>query len=79
MENNQNKIKIEVDDSNFEEEVIKQSEKIPVIVDFWAQWCMPCLILGPILEKIANEYKGKFILAKLPEFKVQNWLDKNIQ
>ena len=65
MENNQDKIKIEVDDSNFEEEVIKQSEKIPVIVDFWAQWCMPCLVLGPFLEKVASENKEKFILAKL--------------
>ncbi|MBN2042992.1 MAG: thioredoxin [Candidatus Aenigmarchaeota archaeon] len=58
-------MKIEVDDSDFEENVIKQSEKIPVIVDFWAEWCMPCLMLGPVLEKIAVEHGGRFILAKI--------------
>jgi len=57
-------MEIEVNDSNFEEKVIKQSEKIPVLVDFWAEWCPPCKRLGPILEKLAEEYNGKFILAK---------------
>jgi putative thioredoxin len=56
---------IEVDDENFQEKVIEQSKKIPVVVDFWASWCMPCLMLSPILEKLAKEYNGKFILAKL--------------
>jgi len=65
MKNRQTKIKIEVNDSNFEEKVIRQSKEMPVIVDFWAEWCMPCLILGPILEKIADEYAGKLLLAKL--------------
>ncbi len=60
-----NKNKIEVTDSNFEREVIEKSKKIPVVVDFWATWCMPCFILGPILEKFAKKYNGKFILAKL--------------
>jgi len=59
------KTEIEVDDNNFEELVIEQSKKIPVVVDFWATWCMPCLMISPILEKLAKEYKGKFILAKL--------------
>lgn len=56
---------IEVDDATFDEKVIQQSEKIPVVVDFWAVWCVPCLALGPVLESLAKEYNGKFILAKL--------------
>jgi len=55
---------IEVNDENFQEKVIEQSKKIPVVVDFWASWCTPCLMLSPILEKLAKEYNGKFILAK---------------
>jgi len=56
---------IEVNDNNFEEKVIVKSKEIPVVVDFWAQWCKPCLMLGPILEKLAKENKDKFILAKV--------------
>ena len=56
---------IEVDDKNFEEKVIEKSKEIPVIVDFFATWCFPCKILSPILEKVAEEYKGKIILAKV--------------
>lgn len=57
----------ETNDINFKKEVIENSEKISVLVDFWAPWCSPCLMLKPILEKIANskEYKDKFMLAKL--------------
>ena len=50
-------------DQNFQEEMEK-SEK-PVLVDFYASWCGPCQVLGPILEKIADEFKDKIILAKV--------------
>jgi len=54
---------IDVNDNNFEELVIEQSYKKPVVVDFWAPWCGPCQILKPILEKLSEEYG--FILAKV--------------
>jgi len=50
---------------NFETEVLKKSLTTPVLVDFWAGWCNPCKILMPILEKLAEEYAGKFYLAKI--------------
>lgn len=50
-------------DQNFEQ-TIQNSEK-PILVDFWAQWCAPCSVLGPILEKIAKEYRDKIIFAKV--------------
>lgn len=55
---------MEINDNNFNE-VIKQSQNMLVIVDFWAPWCTPCLMLGPILEKLTEEFKDKIILAKI--------------
>lgn len=52
-----------VSDKDFEEKVLKSA--IPVLVDFWAPWCGPCLAIAPILEDLAKDYKGKVIIAKL--------------
>ncbi len=57
-------MEIDVNDNNFEKEVVEKSKQTPIVVDFWSQTCPPCLMLGPILEKLAKEYEGKFILAK---------------
>jgi len=54
---------ITVTDTNFEKEVIKSD--IPVLVDFWAEWCMPCKMVTPILKEIAEEMEGKIKIAKL--------------
>lgn len=53
---------VEITDSNFEE--ITKTEK-PVIIDFWAEWCGPCKMVGPVVEEIANEYGDKAIIGKL--------------
>jgi len=54
---------INLDDASFEEEVLKS--ELPVLVDFWAPWCGPCQMAAPVLEKIAQDYKGRLKVCKL--------------
>jgi putative thioredoxin len=56
---------INATEDDFEQLVIQASHHTPVLVDFWADWCGPCRVLTPILEKLAVEYAGQFTLAKV--------------
>lgn len=59
------RVVIDVTEATFETDVLALSQQAPVVIDFWAEWCQPCKQLSPLLERLAEEYAGRFVLAKI--------------
>lgn len=62
---------ITVTDADFEEKVMNAN--VPVAVDFWAPWCAPCRVVGPVLDKLSGEYEGRLVVAKVNTDEEVNW------
>ena len=56
---------VEVTDADFQQRVLDRSSELPVLVDFWADWCRPCHMLAPVIERAVDAHDGKVVLAKL--------------
>jgi len=69
MQNNQS-LEVEVNENNFQQEVLEST--IPVLVDLWAPWCMPCRMISPIVEELGNDNQGKLKVCKLNTDENQN-------
>lgn len=65
---------VTITDADFEEKVLKSS--VPVAVDFWAPWCAPCRVVGPVLDKLASEYDGRLMVAKVNTDEEVSWATK---
>jgi thioredoxin 1 len=65
---------------DFDKQVVQRSREVPVLVDFWAPWCAPCRTIAPALEKIAADYAGKLVVAKVNTDDNSEWASKfNVQ
>lgn len=69
-----NDVPVHVNDAEFEEQVLKS--KVPAIVDFWAPWCGPCKMVAPTLDKLAKEYSGQLLVAKVNTDENPEWAMK---